>query len=192
MHLLQAVSVNPQVSLWTVILALLGSGILSTLITTRANRNLKDTDFTYDFRKYILEKRKIAYDEVEKLLALYLSQGDVVRFLATPTNVNWRPLETLSDKAGEISNNNIWLSNEIAERLSQFSFFLFRLRDRIDDDKYSKSHDLAVDPVVMEKYLGFEVSLLKVLFEDIASLDNIQVFQTKKINELRSYQSRYN
>lgn len=66
MYLLQTTT---QINSWTVIASILGSSVISAFITYISSRNLKGTEFKYNFRKYIVDKRIKAYEEMEPVIA---------------------------------------------------------------------------------------------------------------------------
>jgi len=53
---------------WTIIASLLGSSVISAIISYFAGTKLKGADFRYNFKKYIVDKRINAYEKLEVLL----------------------------------------------------------------------------------------------------------------------------
>ena len=76
----------------TIIVSIIGSGAFSYVVTLLTSRQVKKSEFAWNYRNYILDKRKFAYEEIMIVIIKYFEFGEyggvkVSKFLH-PTRYN--------------------------------------------------------------------------------------------------------
>ena len=102
---------------WTQIQQLLISLVLPALVSIIVvlfnNARQKKLEFEYDYRKYLLDKRKKAYDEVEKILnTLNDAYGLDEHWLWRLEKEEIYHIVSFNDSISDVLANGIWLSDE--------------------------------------------------------------------------------
>ncbi|MFL5811343.1 MAG: hypothetical protein ACJ749_17605 [Flavisolibacter sp.] len=156
---------------WTLALlqAIIIAGI-SAIISYRISTRQKQLDFSYDYRKYILEKRKKAYDELEPFI-IQLRH-------AVPLS-HFHPLAFGFDTILESYNcfkkqNAFWVSREMDELLMAIVSWM---------DEFKRDIEKNPDPpkaYIRAKWVPSVYKLNEIesqFFIDIMQLDNITAFK---------------
>ncbi|MEO6610726.1 MAG: hypothetical protein ABIT05_01295 [Chitinophagaceae bacterium] len=147
--------------------------ILSAFISFLIFRRQKGVEFEYDYRRYILEKRKNIYEKIEELIS-HFQQFTSERFLGGGAK---EVAKVLFEKFDYLEANNVWITfNMQAE--------LWRLRGVITiiikDDKLPN-----VEPtqkkIYREQLRQCRVNLINEYFKDITNLNKIDRFKKYKI-----------
>jgi hypothetical protein len=153
---------------------------ISFLITYLTNKRQKQLDLTFDYRKYIIEKRKEAYQRVEKFINTFIDSSGIIDLLSKTdksyvdriNDTNYRMAEIMGDY-------KIWLSPEI-------SLVMGLLRKRLVEFMIVVNiPNTDMDPMeqrflVYNKILQVQHMLEEAFFNDIMSMDNIEAFRSKK------------
>jgi hypothetical protein len=174
----------------TVIISVLSSGAISALITYRANLKMKSIDFTYDYKKYILNRRVKTYECLEpiinrfKMTYYYYPSGRLKSYYVhpffEPTESDDDPLYTFLDLFANYYNDNmIWLSQELITNIEECQTFLGELTDKLYDLKKIKDNKAAYRTVGKEaadKLSEYGTTLRNQFFIDIKRLSDIDIF----------------
>src|SRR4051812_40246213 len=106
--------------------------IVSGGISIWNNKRQKDLEINYNFRAYILDKRKKAYEVVEDAINGFLVMGftpnkainefstkrpDPINldWLTNPTEFNTKPLLIIQEKIFVVFTYNIWITDDLLE-----------------------------------------------------------------------------
>jgi hypothetical protein len=147
------------------------------------NYFVQNLGFKYDYKKYILEKRKKAYDEVEKILAQLSTRvsdtttGKYVSELFF-SDENLRGFDLGLENT--IAKNKAWLSNDMFEMLSKISH---QFREIVRDNPHlATMNELELSEKTWSDVLRpLRRDLYKLFFKDINELDHITEFKNKEI-----------
>ena len=176
----------------TIILTILGSGAFSAIVTGILNninsQRVKSIDFKYDYKKYMLEKRKAAYDEVEKLFLTesLIFQNSIASDIVTTHDLKQR-LEILEEMSDKISGSlSFWLSGELIDVVALYYKFVSllingikkSLTEETNDPNYEISEIARVAIVGLEKKLRstYYYDIVNAYMHDLTQLDNIDAF----------------
>lgn len=162
------------------LITLLLSAIISYLIT----RHQKQLEYSFDYRKYILEKRKTAYTNVERVINLLTSSTIetvtftwIRSFAEGPDDLN--PFYHYNIKIIDCLENGYWLSDEILNQIKE----LHNIMIKMIEDSTPEMGELTY-PMTAEKFepqiKGLVKPLTEIYFKDICELDNIKKFKRKK------------
>ena len=185
MFLLQAAA-NSQIDWITVIASILGGGVASSLITYFASGRLKKADYTYDYRKYILEKRKSVYNEVEKILETLQTHNNVITDNGTAMShsfVGSEAIDPINDFLTQVANvhsKGFWLSDKMFVELTELNHTLLEMHNYIGDKPTYKAN-LFAGIKYFDNLNHRARSITEIFFEDISNLDNIELFKRKQI-----------
>jgi hypothetical protein len=157
---------------------------ISILVTIINNKRQKRVEFNYDYRKYILEKRKAAYDSVQKTIdffnqEVHLDPKDGLYSFDKGNSgfitffITYIQMVTISMQ------NSTWLSPDI---LSKF-------REIIIAAKFIKS--VATKETIYTKEIAEYIEICRIkhaeltniYFSDIIQLDDIDTFKKRKEKE---------
>lgn len=161
----------------------LTSSLLSALITSTINWLLQRTNYKHDYYKKILEKRLQTYESVEKIidrLSLFtqLEDGSVFHsiFFSAEYHLDFLMLTSLGT-------NTLWLSNELGDKLTEFSIFLLQEignevqgipKEEVDEKHISIGIQIA--PQVRE----FKNDIKLIFHQDITELHDVKAFLKRK------------
>jgi hypothetical protein len=156
---------------------LIASGItllLSSAISFYIYSRQKNVEFRYDYRKYILDKRKVVYDMIEVLLAELI-------------NTKFDSFDNPQDRsiifAGfrkrlmDIRSNDVWVNMRCQIALFDLKFFMDCMDGKISFVDSTKANEHWLQN-------GFEnvrAFLISAYFHDITKLDRIDSFKKGKI-----------
>jgi len=148
---------------------------------------MKEEDYKYDYRKYILEKRKLAYDELEKLL-IRLGRKKIRRtgdgplhniFVESTTTFDpvWDFMTMLTEV---INKHRFWLSVEIFDLLVDLNLFLgtysklpqFKGVEKIDAGQLEDVGTSNFEEIERRRKL-----ISNQFFQDIRELDNVEKYK---------------
>ncbi len=161
-------------------------GFLANLIINYFSKNL---DYKYDYKKYILKKRQIAYDEIESILiqmsekqTFYPNEIKIHKFFFFPAyDLIFTEFKQGLNRA--IAKNSVWLSNEVITVLVDINAILVALffeHPAFEQYDIKDKVDLAkkyYDPLENERK-----KLYDIFFTDIKKLDDIGHFKKNKVN----------
>jgi hypothetical protein len=180
---------------WTVALSIVSSSAFAYLINVLFWNKQKGVEFKWDYRKYILDKRKVAYDEVQKVIHLCLMKKTVTgehqynSFFDNETALRDFIQYTEIVKSG-------WVSAEITtiltglRNIAKGGLDHFLEYDWDDYDQY-EHYEGKIEPENVLRGFGVEkleqiermnMLLQKAYISDIKNLGDIESF-TKSINE---------
>lgn len=188
----------------TIILTILGSATFSAIVTGILNylnfqRN-KSIDFKYNYKNYILEKRKTAYDIVENLFLneRAIFQNSIDSGAVTTYDLKKR-LEILEVLDLRISQSlSFWLSTDLINAVALYYNFVSLLnnaiRNAMTEEGYEPDYEIpetaAVSIIVLEKELRstYWYRIVNAYMNDLIQLDNIDGFKShikEKVAEKR-------
>jgi hypothetical protein len=161
------------------------STIISFVVALYNNKRQKDLEFNYDYRRYILEKRKTAYEKIQEIIEVYNS-GNWNNLLHRSMDWEIVPAEVLKffqahkQKVSENRRYGIWLSPELFTKLDQIENCLKEL------ENYQLPGLLKSNGGMMRwngKFMELHFELIEIYFNDLTTLDDIGIFKTRKIEE---------
>lgn len=180
-------SANRQIDWPTILLSgvvTIFSVFMGGLITMYVNISSKQLDYQYDYKKYILEKRQQAYNDIEKLLEIYdrdLTKAKVMKgYRPDSRDTTMMLFDNYRACLKDIRKSTFWWSREMQSNVRQVNKSILE----IEYDTW---------PVVEEeaKFLGLvqykfrptHKALERTYFKDLMALDSIEVFKdTKRID----------
>jgi hypothetical protein len=163
----------PPISSWTVIASILGSSVISALVSYFAGTKLKGTDFRYNFRKYIVDKRINAYEKIELLLNEIRDETGFYKLFHKDERIEGQKMikDQMVKLRTTIDTYGIWFSPQ-----------LILLADEINKrfiDLYLKSGKQDNDVAEMKLYENWNAAFKKfkaTYFDDIVSLSEVENF----------------
>jgi hypothetical protein len=156
--------------------------IISSIVSAIVSIYLKSREYKYEYKKYILEKRKIAYEGIERIIFTLL------RFQSKPDGSDPIHSFLLQDTDEKLKEFNI----NIVDNLKQ-SFWisdksvalLLVLNDHITSiGKHHFQTGESLKLIGINEFKNINVlteNLSKQYFEDISQLDDIVNFKKKKL-----------
>ena len=149
------------------------------------NQHQKKLDFVYDYRKYILNKRKEVYNQVEELLmglsmeTKVTATGEVIHDFAATNSSN--PINDFKVKLANIICRGYWLSDECLRILTAIDLITTDMSLRFEIDNPPRNHVIAVAVEHFPKLAPHVTNLIKCYYTDICELDDIRKFKSKKL-----------
>lgn len=156
---------------------LVASGVtllLSSTISFYIYSRQKNVEFRYDYRKYILEKRKVSYDMIEGLLS---------ELITTKFDSFDDPQDRSIIFAGfrkrlmDIRSNDIWVNMRCQIALFDLKFFMDCMDGKISVVDSTKANE----NWLRQAFENVRAFLISAYFHDITKLDRIDSFKKKKI-----------
>lgn len=156
---------------------LVASGItllLSSAISFYFYSRQKNIEFRYDYRKYILDKRKMAYDMIEKLLAELIA----TRFdsFDDPQN-KLKIFACFRKRLMDVHSNDVWVNIQCQVALFDLKFFMDCMDGKISFIDSTKSNE----DWLSQAFQNVRAHLISAYFHDITKLDRIDSFKKEKI-----------
>ena len=149
------------------------------------NYFVKNLDFKYDYKKYILEKRKKAYDEVEEILAQLstrVAQSTTGKYVSELFSSKENLIGFDLGLENTIVKNKVWLSNYMVKMLSKISY---QFREIVRDNPHLATMDelqlSEISKTWRDVLQPLPHDLYKLFFKDIKELDHITEFKNKEI-----------
>ena len=177
------------------LLTLLGSGFVSAIVAgvigLLNNRHIKKVEFDYDYKKYMLEKRKAAYDIIEKFFDYHQHAIDINDFKdeeQTDLVLKAGLIEQCLNFEIEINKHKIWISDDLqGELFKHFKLLKEYLHDiqsaldlNPDEHNVTKTYEqlhvismqasLFILPIIYDSYMG-----------DLMTLDKIEKFRKERL-----------
>jgi len=180
MYLLQVTSPTDTGAFWLkILIAMIGSGFASSLITFYSSKKLLTTGFIYDYRKYILDKRKEAYGKIEDLIVLLDHLDIYSKYRETNFNAEkiMNDLQPYTKALHAIDNHVIWISEAAIRRMNSIGFHVSFFENFTENDFNKNPRGLS--KAILEFHLD-NSELKKIYFEDILKLGNIDLFRKGK------------
>lgn len=156
---------------------LVASGItllLSSAVSFYMYSRQKNVEFQYDYRKYILDKRKVVYDMIEGLLA---------ELITTKFDSLNAPQDRSIIFAGfrrrllGIRCNDIWVSMQCQLALFDLKFFIDCMDGKISIVNSTKTNE----DWLRHAFDNVRTRLISAYFHDITKLDRIDSFKKEQI-----------
>ncbi|GAA4736932.1 hypothetical protein [Flavisolibacter ginsenosidimutans] len=157
--------------------------ILSAIVAYLVSRSQKKLDYVYDFRKYILDKRKKIYDQIE----VTISHLNTFRFDTLEGN-HCHVFMLSADAAGDLERelvdllrHSYWMSNEMAMLLSKVNLTFVQINSR------QQHGDRPIDSWGKEFFQDFYKlgeELKGVYFFDVMHLNNLSLFKKSKSTKI--------
>lgn len=165
---------------WEIILS---SAITSTIVSGLATMFLynrqKRTDFDYDYRKYILDKRIKAYESIEQLLNYDLSgvgQDSLNHFFEKSAVTNTNIYEDFVTKIGKAEQHNFWLTKSASTHLYEFKKLNQKIGGYNNEKKPTRIDALSINVEFLEHTKNLHIDFL----DDIIWLNDISLFNKQK------------
>ena len=165
----------------TILLFGAAGGVLSSLVVNYFTKNL---DYKYDYKKYVLSKRQLGYNEVEKILNMLESEGwdDYLNLVPAIFTV-----ECFSKISTQIKNtlnsHKVWLSNKILVKLNSLEAMTNDISSELMSvGEWDQAFTHQVTTTYQTRLLANKNGLYEIFFDDISNLDNIRKFKKSKIN----------
>ncbi len=177
---------------WQIILT---STVCAAIISGLFNLYFKRRDYANDYYKYILDKRKKAYELLETfipefsscIVLLFNNKFNKSEVFFQPIKKEY-PLTELILKLVEVYKNGFWYSPEMSICIVEANDFL-QWHTHLEEKIKSKVDTYTIDSA-QELYLKSDKiyqKIIKQFFYDLNQLNNIPKFQKSKINVLSNY-----
>ena len=150
---------------------------ISLIVAVINNQRQKRLEFDYDYRKYILDKRKKAYERIEFFIADF--EAFDFKLYDIPES-DWVGLDNLREQLKKINFNSIWISGTM---LYVLGFIRVTLKDI--NTLYQANEPISEDDqkkIELKTRKALTV-ILREYFKDISNLDGIEKFKRKKLKE---------
>ena len=161
------------------------AGVISSLISFYSNRKLKDVDYSYSYKKYILEKRQKAYEKIEQLFSslrmIDIGNNQVIYSLfSMQGNIN--PLVRYNELICEITSSDMWLSSKMVSKVQKLNFLIVEIMQK-QKDPNDRDALLVLGNSYGEKLGVILGHLLELYFQDLLCLNDIEKFRQDKVKE---------
>jgi hypothetical protein len=176
---------------WDIILSsAMTSTIVSGFIGLFFYEKQKKVDFQFDYKRYIIEKRKNAYQSVEEIIndtsKFWNVKTDVAtykvhHFMAKNTGKN--NFDTFSDKLYQVIDKSIWMTSKIETKLIELVDIINALANQTKTEHLDYYEQVRMAADNFEKIDILSAQINKIYFNDIIQLDDIQRFKSKKMFE---------
>src|SRR5689334_16908678 len=115
---------NPTLQTIAVFITAIGTVIAATIAGIWIlfnNRIQNKLDFIYDFDKFILDKRKVAYDVIENMFT-YIHHGkNYANFIVACINADRKDLQAhglrIKEAIDTVNKENIWYTSQLSHKL---------------------------------------------------------------------------
>ncbi|HET6841457.1 MAG TPA: hypothetical protein VFK06_07185 [Candidatus Angelobacter sp.] len=144
----------------TIIISLIGSGLVSTIVTGFFGLRAKRNEYVNDYYKEVIKRRIAAYEQLEQLIiwlktAIPDKDGQVYHLLFAPDKeqgLNRIFVEVLF----RIMSQGLWLSNEAFLKVKEFNVLVYPLQDAANMTEFGKKHyrQIAIIRDDLEKILA--------------------------------------
>ena len=169
---------------WTlaILQAIIIAGI-SALISYFVARRQKSLEFKYDYNKYILDKRKIIYDQIEEILGRIdtnMHNPERTRKVkAFMFDEKENPIRKFNERLIAVLCKGYWMSEEMNSELYKLNQLFMKMTKEI-----GYNIDLVLEFQVAEKYHNeideIYKNITQILFNDLINLDDIGNFKKRK------------
>ena len=154
---------------------------ISIFVTVVNNKRQKDLEFEYDYRKYILEKRKKAYDQIEAFIHKLNEDSTQIR---QHINTKERKPELINNLMIEAElievHNYIWISGKMAKSLRAVSNYFEKM------EYLGPTDDAGIKDATNEMRLKV-VSMIFQFYHDVTDLSKIERFKKERTNDMRTW-----
>jgi hypothetical protein len=174
---------DSKMNLLTILVSLLTIG-LSTLLSYIVARNQKLMEFKFDYHRYMVERRKMAYEQIEKMIA---SLADENAFSDYFIGGDRGDRAVYLDQVSVIDNFSFWISDQMKMHITLARMVM---------EKMAKSISMkeTLDATKIERFkteIRFvRLMLLHHYFNDMMELSDIRGFRKQK--EMEYFRDRYN
>lgn len=157
-----------------ILLAIISSGLLSSVLTISGNLILNRKKYKDDYYKKIIDKRMIAYDNAEILVTLLSTTTMTNKGLIPMVCTDIKSNTLFVEKLFLCKNHNLWLSNEIKDLLTEINIYNLNNFTNPIEDKPHLLEEIAL--INCDQYREFAVRLNKLINNDLKSLDDVATF----------------
>lgn len=169
----------PQTFNWpTIITSILGSGSLAAIVTLFTSNRVKKNEFDWEYKKYILEKRKYAYEEIYPIVCqafLGMTDENGMEWFAI-LRANEDEILRINDEIAGIDKYDQWASDELNGFLFNLSAYLNSLWAKLSSSK-KISHEDSTD---VESIKNFQSTFKNIYWKDISEMNQIEKFIKEK------------
>jgi hypothetical protein len=154
---------------------------VSFIVSIINNKRQKDLEFRYDYRKYILEKRKEVYNSVEKIineLMLISCEENGKETHAIFDIKNENPFQLFNNKLIPIVNKAIWLSDDMFKKVEELNMLVLNMEFELPRP-FTNNDVEKIASKNFDRIKEIAESMATIFFEDICSLDDISKFKRK-------------
>jgi hypothetical protein len=165
------------------------SGIVSSIIALYANERMKQVEFNFDFKKYVLQKRIATYELIEKLINSFFDEGEGDRYMNWFFSPNQNTKDSISEYLNQIhliNGKNVWLTKEIIPELTKIAIIL---KDRIKELEGEKEFAISVSEErkrIAFSFFTHQANLQKIYFNDVSNLNKVKSFLEMKNKHMDS------
>ena len=176
-----------------IILTILGSGAFSAVVTgimnsINSHRN-KSIDFKYNYKNYILEKRKAAYDVIE---TIFLNERNIFQNSIASNFITTRDLKNRLDILEGLDfkismSLSFWLSADLINAVSLYynfvSLLINAIKNAMTEEGYEPDYEIPetakVGIIAVEKELRstYWYGVVNAYMNDLIHLDDIDGFK---------------
>jgi hypothetical protein len=166
----------------TILTSIVTSGIISGAIGIYATDRAKRKEFSYDYKKYILDRRKEAYLKAEELVSfgVYDRSENLSDLSFDENNAHARFL-AFRKRLAEIHKNSIWLSPRLIDSMSDLGELIIEIISSVKkpDEEWTTALFKARAQELIKnerKIRDAEYLVRQAYFADVKELDDIEKF----------------
>jgi hypothetical protein len=141
------------------------------------NQRQKRVEFEYDYKRYVLQKRKQIYETVEDLIASFNKYSFADLYLGNIKGV----IEELQPKFVFLAANDIWITQFMQNSLRSAEALLEEIERYVD----SSGVTAATKNRLVQQWRQVKATLVDDYFEDIMRLNQIDAFKKLKIKQYK-------
>jgi hypothetical protein len=172
---------------WLVSLQTIGVTIISAWIAYIVSNWQKKLDYVYDYRKYILGKRKQAYDNIELLIStlkknVVLEDGQSLNYMFYITIDKTHPVLEFNRAFANILEYDIWLSHSMYKACKGLSEIISKVIHEIASNNPTQKLLKDVGLKYQNELVNFKTQMIEIFAYDISKLDDVDEFKKSLVN----------
>lgn len=167
---------------------------LSAWISYLVARRQKNLEFTYDYRKYILDKRKVAYNKIEALMnefqTIHLDDGRIIqKFYELPEGnsaIKDNPLALFNAAVVDVIRNAMWMNTKMVLLIELLNYNILTQLKELKVRGLTESALLGIGTREYKFIRSVHDVMFELYLEDLMHLDEIDKFRKEKNSETDS------
>ena len=167
---------NAVSSFWTIILSIASSSIVSSYLAHMIWNAQKRKEFQWDYKKYILDKRKEAYEWVEQIIAESNALVNVPSYVVYKPFRDVKTLYNFVDLTAKNGHLHMWISQEMFDQIMTLNHYAAKINNDLGKtdhivNRFAHDNFAAINDVT--------IKIKNQYFQDLKNLDNFETLDKK-------------
>jgi hypothetical protein len=149
---------------------------------------MKLIDYKFDYRKYVLQKRQSAYNDIEQLIVrlgkktININSNKPLHTFFIETNSNENPVhDFLAVLTTDLNKNIFWITRELHDKfLKLFNYLETYHMAKNEKGIITLSQLVDMGTISFEKIEAYRIEICTQFFQDIKELDEVDKFKMQK------------